>query len=53
MSMWSVDETTAKLMKLFYQNIKSGLSKSTALRQAKRKLLRSRERGMSFAHPFL
>ena len=52
-SLWSVDESTAALMKIFYQNLKDGMSKAEALRQAKLKLIHTRENGMSFAHPFL
>ena len=52
-SLWSVDESTAGLMKIFYQNLKGGMTKTEALRQAKLKLLRTRENGVSFAHPFL
>ena len=52
-SLWSVDESTAALMKIFYQNLKDGMTKAEALRQAKLKLLRTRENGVSFAHPFL
>jgi len=52
-SLWSVDESTAALMKIFYQNLKAGMSKAEALRQAKLKLLRTRENGVSFSHPFL
>jgi CHAT domain-containing protein/Tfp pilus assembly protein PilF len=51
-SLWSVDESTAVLMKSFYQNLKKGMSKAEALRQAKLKLIRTNEGGMSFAHPF-
>ncbi len=52
-SLWSVDESTAALMKIFYQNLKEGMSKAEALRQAKLKLIPTRENGMSFSHPFL
>jgi CHAT domain-containing protein len=56
-SLWSVDESTAALMKIFYQNLKEGMSKAEALRQAKLKLLhtrvKTRDGEMSFAHPFL
>jgi CHAT domain-containing protein/Tfp pilus assembly protein PilF len=52
-SLWSVDESTAALMKIFYQNLKAGMGKAEALRQAKLKLIRTRENGVSFAHPFL
>jgi CHAT domain-containing protein len=52
-SLWSVDESTAALMKIFYQNLKSGMSKAEALRRAKLKLIDTQENGFSFAHPFL
>ncbi len=52
-SLWSVDESTAALMKIFYQNLKDGMSKAEALQRAKLKLIRTRENGISFAHPFL
>lgn len=52
-SLWSVDESTAALMKIFYQNLKEGMSIAEALRQAKLKLIQTRENGISFAHPFL
>ena len=36
MSLWQADdESTAQLMKLFYQNLKAGIGKDEALRQAK------------------
>lgn len=52
-SLWSVDESTAALMKDFYQNLKKGMTKAEALRQAKLKLIRTHEGGISFAQPFL
>ncbi len=52
-SLWSVEESTAAIMKIFYQNLNEGMSKAEALRQAKLKLIRTRESGISFAHPFL
>lgn len=52
-SMWSVDESTAMLMKHFYKNIRKGKTKIEALQQAKLTLLKTREKGLSFAHPFL
>ncbi len=52
-SLWSVDESTSLIMKEFYKNLKDGMSKTAALRQAKLKLLRTRESRFSFAHPFL
>lgn len=53
MSLRSVDESTAALMKIFYQNLKNGMSKAEALRRTKLELIHTREGGMSFAHPFL
>ena len=57
-SLWSVDESTVELMKLFYQNLKDGMSKVEALRHAKLKLSKSEgifEDGQqfSYANPFL
>ncbi len=52
-SLWSVDESTSLIMKEFYKNLKDGMSKTAALRQAKLKLIRTRESRFSFAHPFL
>ena len=52
-SLWSVEESSSDLMKLFYQNLKDGMGKTEALRQAKIELIRTREKGMSYAHPFL
>jgi CHAT domain-containing protein/tetratricopeptide (TPR) repeat protein len=57
-SLWSVDESTAELMTYFYQNLKAGMRKMEALRQAKIKLLSSRgkfatEQEFSFAQPYL
>ncbi|MCL5992140.1 MAG: CHAT domain-containing protein, partial [Bacteroidetes bacterium] len=52
-SLWSVDESTSTIMKFFYQNIINGLSKSEALRQAKLKLIKTRENSISFSHPYL
>jgi len=57
-SLWSVDESTAELMKLFYQNSKDGMTKAEALHQAKIKLLSSRDKFAAgkefcFAHPYL
>ena len=57
-SLWSVDESTAELMKLFYQNMKDGMAKVEALRQAKVTLMKSRDRlggnvEFSYAHPYL
>jgi len=57
-SLWNVDESTAELMTYFYQNLKDGMTKVEALRQAKIKLLSSRgkfttEQEFSFAQPYL
>ena len=52
-SLWSVQESSAMVMKNFYRNLKDGMSKAEALRQAKLKLIQTREGGLSFAHPFL
>jgi CHAT domain-containing protein len=57
-SLWSVDESTAELMKLFYLNMKDGMTKVEALRQAKLELIQSNGefsdgQNFSFAHPFL
>jgi len=52
-SLWSVDESTSKLMKHFYQNLRKGQNKAAALRNAKLKLLKTRRNGISFAHPYL
>jgi len=40
-SLWSVDESTSELMKIFYTHLKAGSSKTEALRQAIMSLLRS------------
>ena len=52
-SLWSVDESTSRIMKDFYQNLKKGMTKTEALRQAKMKLIKTRDNGISFSHPFL
>ena len=57
-SLWSVDESTAELMKLFYQNLKDGMMIVEALRQAKIKMLSSRGKfaagkEFSFSQPYL
>lgn len=57
-SLWSVDESTAELMKLFYQNVKAGMTKAEALRRAKLKLIQSNGvfdggQKFSFAQPYL
>ena len=56
-SLWSVSETTAELMKYFYSNLSAGMSKAEALQQAKIKLLKSESQfgddvRFSFANPF-
>ena len=51
-SLWSVnDRSTAKLMKLFYQNLKVGMTKDEALQQAKLSYLEEQQDPL-FAHPF-
>ena len=41
-SLWPVhDESTAQLMKYFYENLKSGMAKNFALQQAKVKMIRN------------
>ncbi|UCE18651.1 MAG: CHAT domain-containing protein [Gemmatimonadota bacterium] len=52
-SLWSVDESTCRLMKAFYQNLSGGMTKAEALRRAKITMIHTREGGMSYAHPFL
>lgn len=57
-SLWSEDESTAELMKLFYQNLRDGMTKVEALRQAKMKLIQSNGvfgggQKFSFAQPYL
>ncbi|NOZ60255.1 MAG: CHAT domain-containing protein, partial [Calditrichaeota bacterium] len=57
-SLWSVSESTADLMKYFYLNLKSGMSKSQSLQQAKLKMIKTAGRfkngqRLSFANPFL
>ena len=52
-SLWSVDESTCRLMRAFYKNLKKGMTKTEALREAKIKLIHTRDGGMSYAHPFL
>jgi CHAT domain-containing protein/tetratricopeptide (TPR) repeat protein len=50
-SLWNVnDSATATLMQSFYLNLRRGLSKNEALRQAKLSLLRSSQR--SWHHPY-
>ncbi|MFQ6094328.1 MAG: CHAT domain-containing protein, partial [bacterium] len=52
-SLWTVDGSTCRLMKGFYLNLKNGMTKAEALRQAKIELIGTREEGISYAHPFL
>jgi CHAT domain-containing protein len=52
-SLWSVDQSTAKIMEHFYRNIAKGIPTAESLRRAKRTLIGTRENGISFAHPFL
>ena len=57
-SLWSVSESTAEVMKYFYQNLNTGKTKTEALRQAKLKLIKSESefkdgQRFSFANPFL
>lgn len=50
-SLWNVNDiATASLMKAFYKNLKLGLSKDDALRQAKLELLRGRQQ--AWRHPY-
>jgi CHAT domain-containing protein len=50
-SLWNVnDVATAELMRAFYQNLKRGLSKDEALRQAKLELLRGKQ--PTWRHPY-
>jgi CHAT domain-containing protein/tetratricopeptide (TPR) repeat protein len=50
-SLWNVnDSATAELMKVFYQNLKRGLTKDEALRQAKIQMLKGSHR--SWRHPY-
>jgi CHAT domain-containing protein len=50
-SLWNVnDSSTSALMKVFYENLNRGLSKSAALRQAKLTLLRGKE--AAWRHPY-
>lgn len=52
-SLWSVEESSALLMKEFYRNVKRGTPKARALQQAKVNMLRTRRNRLSFSHPFL
>lgn len=50
-SMWNVsDSATAELMRSLYQNLKNGLPKDEALRQAKLKLLKGPQ--ATWHHPY-
>lgn len=52
-SLWQVeDRETARLMKLFFENLSAGKSKSAALRQAQLSLIKSRRAHHGAAHPF-
>ncbi len=51
MSMWTVDDNSAsEVMRSFYRNMRSGQAKSTALRTARLKFLRSADQTRS--HPY-
>jgi CHAT domain-containing protein/tetratricopeptide (TPR) repeat protein len=51
MSMWAVDDNSAsEVMRSFYRNMRSGQAKSTALRSARLKFLRSADQTRS--HPY-
>ena len=50
-SLWNVNDTaTAELMTAFYRNLKRGLPKDEALRQAKLELLHGKQ--LSWRHPY-
>jgi CHAT domain-containing protein len=50
-SLWSVNDTaTAEMMKIFYRNLKRGMSKDESLRQAKLEL--SRGKHLAWRHPY-
>ena len=50
-SLWNVNDTaTAELMKSFYANLKRGLPKDEALRQAKVGLMRGKQ--ATWRHPY-
>jgi len=57
-SLWMVSESAGELMTQFYQNLKAGLTKAQALRQAKLTLIQTEgtfkdNQRFAFAHPFL
>lgn len=53
MSLWRVsDEETKNLMITFYTNLKNGLSKSIALRDAKLQILKKYRQIYGEAHPY-
>ncbi len=50
-SLWSVNDiATAELMKVFYQNLKRGLTTDKALREAKLQLLKGKQQ--TWHHPY-
>lgn len=52
MSLWKVpDNTTAIIMKLFYENLKTGVDKATALQLAKKMYLEQTD-DQNFKHPY-
>jgi CHAT domain-containing protein len=51
MSLWNVNDiATASLMKAFYKNLRQGMAKDEALRQAKLELLRGQQ--LAWRHPY-